>query len=199
MLITDKTAFGFKFLLSLFIVAMFTNNGIAATVVPVDWLNNTSSNITDLDVLNVFEFRSDQSAADPNVGSDRIRLDTGNDGHISGTVTLPSVENWQLNFYVVTDESANEQVESEFVNLNFDGSLLSTIFNTPQNTATLISYNFQGDSFSFLFEFFSPIADRSRHLVVETGTVSVIPVPAAVWLFSSGLLGLAGAARRRKS
>ena len=29
--------------------------------------------------------------------------------------------------------------------------------------------------------------------------VSAIPVPAAVWLFGSGLLGLVGVARRRKS
>ena len=32
-----------------------------------------------------------------------------------------------------------------------------------------------------------------------TGTVSAIPVPAAVWLFGSGLLGLVGVARRKKS
>lgn len=30
-------------------------------------------------------------------------------------------------------------------------------------------------------------------------TVQVIPVPAAVWLFGSGLLGLIGVARRRKT
>ncbi len=32
-----------------------------------------------------------------------------------------------------------------------------------------------------------------------TGTVSAVPVPAAVWLFGSGLVGLAGIARRRKA
>ena len=34
--------------------------------------------------------------------------------------------------------------------------------------------------------------------IVE-GTASVVPVPAAVWLFGSGIIGLAGVARRRKS
>jgi hypothetical protein len=29
--------------------------------------------------------------------------------------------------------------------------------------------------------------------------VSAIPVPAAVWLFGSGLIGLVGVARRRKA
>jgi hypothetical protein len=29
--------------------------------------------------------------------------------------------------------------------------------------------------------------------------VQVVPIPAAVWLFGSGLLGLAALARRRKS
>jgi len=32
-----------------------------------------------------------------------------------------------------------------------------------------------------------------------SGTVSAVPVPAAVWLFGSGLLGLLGVARRRQS
>jgi len=31
-----------------------------------------------------------------------------------------------------------------------------------------------------------------------TGTISAVPVPGAVWLFGSGLIGLIGAARRRK-
>jgi len=31
------------------------------------------------------------------------------------------------------------------------------------------------------------------------GTVAAVPVPAAVWLFGSGLIGLAGVARRRKA
>ena len=42
------------------------------------------------------------------------------------------------------------------------------------------------------------LGDRDYNdLVVRVSGVSVVPVPAAVWLFGSGLLGLAAAARRR--
>lgn len=34
--------------------------------------------------------------------------------------------------------------------------------------------------------------------VVSTGTISAVPVPAAAWLFGSGLIGLIGVARRKK-
>ena len=34
---------------------------------------------------------------------------------------------------------------------------------------------------------------------VQSGNVGAVPVPGAVWLFSSGLLGLVGIARRKKS
>ena len=35
--------------------------------------------------------------------------------------------------------------------------------------------------------------------LVRTSTLSAVPIPAAVWLFGSGLLGLVGVARRKKA
>jgi len=72
-------------------------------------------------------------------------------------------------------------------------------------------FNITGDSFSLLV---NPLLDASGNVVKApyvgtlpspngwnvTGSVtnlSAIPVPAAVWLFGSGLLGLVGIARRR--
>ncbi len=45
-----------------------------------------------------------------------------------------------------------------------------------------------GDKGNFLFAW-----------AVQSGDVSAVPVPAAVWLFGSGLIGLMGVARRRKT
>lgn len=39
--------------------------------------------------------------------------------------------------------------------------------------------------------------DSSNHIAGKLGQVNVVPVPAALWLFGSGLLGLVGIARRR--
>ena len=39
----------------------------------------------------------------------------------------------------------------------------------------------------------------SLHMTGVVGTVSAVPVPAAVWLFGSGLVGLVGVARRKKA
>jgi len=60
-----------------------------------------------------------------------------------------------------------------------------------------------GDSFSLDYSAVVPLDDPSNfggvlwriHL---EGTVSAVPVPAAVWLFGSGLLGLLGFMRRRR-
>lgn len=49
---------------------------------------------------------------------------------------------------------------------------------------------------SAAFPGFQPFFDGNLHKV--SGGVSPIPVPAAVWLMGSGLLGLVGVARRRR-
>lgn len=50
---------------------------------------------------------------------------------------------------------------------------------------------YEGDSLKLFSDYYG--------LVVRTGDVSAVPVPAAVWLLSSGLIGLVSAACKRKA
>jgi len=60
-----------------------------------------------------------------------------------------------------------------------------------------------GDAYSFTREFGTfDCGAQGTNCAAETSHVAaygVVPVPAAVWLFGSGLLGLIGIARRRRS
>ena len=61
-----------------------------------------------------------------------------------------------------------------------------------------------GEAFALDYSAHVPVGDPSGFggVLYELhlqGTVSAIPVPAAVWLFGSGIIGLVGVARRRKS
>ena len=59
--------------------------------------------------------------------------------------------------------------------------------------------DYAGD-YVIAWEDLKKLGDRDYNdLVVRVSGASVVPVPAAVWLFGSGLLGLIGVARRRKS
>jgi hypothetical protein len=64
---------------------------------------------------------------------------------------------------------------------------------TLQNTLTATSGSNNGD-----LAFIQKKAIGSE-IIVSIDTSPVIPVPAAVWLFGSGLLGLVGIARRKKA
>jgi hypothetical protein len=60
-------------------------------------------------------------------------------------------------------------------------------------------------SFAWSFGFgsgFQGVRDKNVNVygwAVRSGDVSAVPVPAAVWLFGSGLIGLVGLARRKKA
>ena len=61
------------------------------------------------------------------------------------------------------------------------------------------------ENVAFIFTFYDGITnidvrfDNNYKWAVFEGNVSAVPIPAAVWLFGSGLLGLIGITRRKKA
>ncbi len=77
------------------------------------------------------------------------------------------------------DAFGNFQSDFQFLTYIFDENDLNTVvIGTP-------------------FDHFHGMSFTSFDYVVTASGASVVPVPAAVWLFGSGLLGLVGVARRR--
>ena len=89
-----------------------------------------------------------------------------------------------------SDEGTNFQ---SIVLDNNDTSYILTF--DVASTATLGSYLFDvylaGDD--------APVSGDTRWIDTTSFNVKVVPIPAAVWLFGSGLLGLIGVARTRRN
>jgi hypothetical protein len=60
-----------------------------------------------------------------------------------------------------------------------------------------------GDTYTLIYSAHTgcgnPSSGCSQYLLNLTGTISAVPIPSAIWLFGSGLMALAGAARFRKA
>ena len=99
--------------------------------------------------------------------------------------------------------------------VNFDTGILSTTIETTIGAELDIfarlnifsdAWNFQGDGGFGSADFFNtygllltPITEGVELGYDITPATNVVPIPAAVWLFSSGLIGLIGIARRKKA
>ena len=77
-------------------------------------------------------------------------------------------------------------------------------YNNGTGIATFVWDGVYGHSYTLDYLSIVPQADTSGfggvpYLLHLEGTVQAVPVPATVWLFGSGLMGLFGLAQRRKS
>ena len=59
--------------------------------------------------------------------------------------------------------------------------------------------SYDGVDFFMSRLFFSGIPDDYSYDISIVGTVSAVPVPAAIWLFGSGLIGLIGFVKRKRT
>lgn len=150
--------------------------------------------------------------------------DTANDWitamNADGGTGYLGFNDWRLPTTLQPDASCSEQSGNTSFGLNCTGSEMGHLFynelsgvaNTPVQSSgdpdlalfsNIQTYYWSTQLLSFGFhDGFQDIGlgvsiDMSVW-AVRSGDVSAVPVPAAVWLFGSGLIGLIGVARRKK-
>jgi len=138
-------------------------------------------------------------------------------------LTIDGVSGWRLPDTLQPDASCDSQNGSVSYGYNCTGSEMGNMFyNVPENTAGSLSNagpfsNVQsniywsatetapssGDAFAFDISFGNQVYGFKSYTVyawaVQSGDVSAMPVPATAWLFGSGLIGLVGFAKRKKT
>ncbi len=120
-----------------------------------------------------------------------------------GVITVDSSNTNSLNFTVSTDSSGNIIDWAFYVNYNpiMTGEFGAEIFSDSTIFApgfALETARIVGCTSAACTEF-QYVAEADPNYIAGTWSVSAVPVPAAVWLFGSGLLGLIGIAGRKKA
>lgn len=114
----------------------------------------------------------------------------------SGSNALTADLDWIDVFSIGALGGANVQASANLSSISYSGSDtdLLALFNGGSGAQTL-TYQFgTGTSLTDLFENSSTTTSTSF-----SGSINAVPVPAAIWLFGSGLIGLVGMSRRKKS
>ena len=111
-----------------------------------------------------------------------------------------------VDFEVTDFEIYDNNTEALISRLTFDGyfyteaGVFATFYYGDQTDYSGSSYSFNSVIDSYTGNPAAMLYDQSGGLEMTSlsvNTVSAVPVPAAVWLFGSGLIGLVGFARRR--
>jgi len=170
---------------TLVLVMAFGLSYAEATIIDTNWWSNRTS------FLNTIE--ADISFAGP----ERIRLGNFTNGFLEGTVSLPSVDIWDIDFQASYDSELGSDT-TDFVNILINGSLVGT-FNNDQ--VYDVSSQVTGSSFDYRFEFTSSNNKRFLHQVVEAGTATTaapIPEPSTWLLLAVGIFGIIGMGYRQR-
>lgn len=114
---------------------------------------------------------------------------------LSGTVTLSGTATFDGVILGIIASPSNLNVSDPILGIS------GTIYPTGLDRRGTMTAGELGDSIAFLDDTLtltSATSSRPDQLRVITA-VSAVPLPATVWLFSSGLLGLIGVSRRKKA
>lgn len=126
--------------------------------------------------------------------TDADQCTPSSDDNVTFEETLKLVFNQKVTIASTTFVNGNHDI-------NFDGDFKLTIDGATE-TYNLINI-FEMDLTGTTFEFHNPNSggdsdvSNTKQFYINTLDVSPVPVPAAAWLFGSGLIGLVGIARRR--
>ena len=140
-------------------------------------------------------------------------------GSMFGSLTInytDGIDSWSTNYQQEFIYSPNNTMTLDFSDYyNFDDAIsFSAIFEVGGTNLSYAITNLQLSANTYASEYGSeynveyaaPVTAETTRFLVDSQElpalpepITAVPVPAALWLFGSGLIGLAGFARRKKS
>ena len=120
---------------------------------------------------------------------------------IFGSLILSIIATVITSLYLL--ENPNPRIEKEFLSSSLGNPLLHEVLGGPEYDLTRGIFTIFFSAFLFggaaisRFTLTSPGWDGFRIQSVTYSAAPEVPIPSAVWLFGSGLIGLIGIARRK--
>ena len=143
--------------------------------------------IATMDMLEIFSGSDAPGGIFPT--SKTISWDNSGQVSIAGSVGV-SIDSSRFGFYITTPQNNGYTYYSEAAK------------NPDNGIDHLLTYHMNGlDGFDYLLaweDLYGGGDQDFNDIIVGVKDVSAIPLPTAVWLFGSGLIGLVGMARRKK-
>ena len=145
------------------------------------------------------------NASDSNFGSGIVRwTGTTTIGVYNGSIYVPTVINARFTL-TVTDTVGNSQSLTDASTISGMPASVGAAYQVPGSFKANWLYELNtGGGWNAANNVYGSLAtDSNKQLLTSSGGAfyytAVVPVPTTVWLFSTGLLGLVGIARRKKS
>ncbi len=185
-------------------VSFFTGLGFAsAYTIDFEDLGTSdpfNSNVTDPDLYQGFSFYGASSYAKPSTDDNTYRWD-GTNGSYSiaantfGGITIKSATAFDLESFYVTNDATGYTIYYSGYNENGQEIYNGSIENANGYQQYFVDLASWGDIYEFRISTSSG-GGNLAHVCLDDLTINPVPIPGAVWLLGSGLIGLVGIRRR---